>query len=456
VSEDVRRRDLIALGSLGITASVLPSSLAAASGELGLVAAAPSTPTIASAEPAGYRLTTGDDTDGAIEVTWDEVSGATSYTVATRTPSGSGTYTVAGTTSATTLTVTGLSETATYDVVVEASNEVGASGPSAPATAVGTVVATGGTVTSFVADGSNGDDGTRYVVHTFSALGMSSLTLNRDRALEYVVVGGGGGGGGLTGRGMCGGGGGGGGVEAGDRPSTDTDVGEPLTVVVGAGGAGGPDAPLTESPDADGYARGGTSSSFDGVAALGGGAGGSAPFGSGTAETGDAAALPSPNTVSTAARATGGGGVGQATRQLGAAGSSWNGGAGTLSATAGSQFGGGGGGAGGNGTSGSGTTSGSGGVGVASSITGERVEYGSGGGGGKRDTGSGGPGGVLSGLVSAGGAGGRDAAGSAGVDGRGGGGGGAGRLSSVPSVGNAVGGSGGSGIVIVRYAIPAV
>ena len=451
---DLRRRDVLAVGSLGITSSLLPRSAAAASLD-GAVAAAPAAPTIASAEPAGYLLTTGEDANGAIEVTWGEVGGATSYTVSTRTPSGSGGYVVAGTTTATTLTVTDLAETATYDVVVEASNEVGASGPSEPATAVGTLVATGGTVTSFVADGTNGDDRTRYVVHTFTMLGTSTLTLHRSRALAYLVVGGGGGGGGLTGRGMCAGGGGGGGVVAGDRASADTAVGEPLTIVVGAGGAGGPDASLTASPGADGYARSGASSSFDGVAALGGGAGGSAPFGGGTAETGDAAALPAPNTVATAAKATGGGGVGQATRQLGATGSSWNGGAGTSSSTAASQFGGGGGGAGGDGTATTdASTSGRGGVGVASSITGTRVEYGSGGGGGKRDTGSGGPGGALAGLVSAGGAGGRDAAGSPGVAGRGGGGGGAGRVSSVPSVGNAVGGGGGSGVVIVRYAIP--
>jgi len=456
VASDLPRRDVLKAGSLGITASLLPDSLAAASVGLDPVTAGPSSPTITSAEPAGYLLTTGADSNGAIEVTWDEVSGATSYTVSTRTPAGSGTYVLAGTTSETTLTVSGLSETATYDVIVEASNSVGGSGPSTPATSVGTVAATGGTVTSFVGDGSNGTNETRYVVHAFETVGTSSLTLNSPRALEYLVVGGGGGGGGLTGRNMCAGGGGGGGVVVGDRPGGETVVGEPLTVVVGAGGSGGPDVapdPLV-SPGADGYARGGASSSFDGVIALGGGAGGSAPFRD-TAETGDEAALPSPNAVSTTARATGGGGVGQATRQLGANGSTSKGGDGTLNTTEANQFGGGGGGAGGDGTATTdATTSGRGGVGIASSITGTRVEYGSGGGGGKRQNGAGGPGGALSGLVSAGGAGGRDAAGSAGVDGRGGGGGGAGRLSANPTVGNAVGGHGGSGVVIVRYAIP--
>jgi hypothetical protein len=453
------RRELLAVGSLGITSSLLPSGVAAASVG-GVVAAAPSAPTIASAEPAGYLLSqpqVGTST-GAIEVAWGEVGGATSYAVSTRTPSGSGDYLLAGTTSATTLTVTGLSESATYDVVVEASNAVGASSPSAPATAVGTVVATGGTVTTFVGDGANGTSGTRYVVHAFTTVGASSLTLNRSRALEYLVVGGGGGGGGLTGRNMCAGGGGGGGVVVGDRASAGTAVGEPLAIVVGDGGAGGPDAvpdPLV-SPGADGYARSGASSSFDGVTALGGGAGGSAPF-SGSAAAGDAAALPAPNAVSTAARATGGGGLGQSTAQSGASGSASKGGDGTANINSvSSQFGGGGGGAGGDGTATTdATTSGRGGVGVASRIAGTRVEYGSGGGGGKRQDGSGGPGGALSGLVSAGGAGGRDAAGSAGVDGRGGGGGGAGRDSGTPVVGNAVGGRGGSGVVIVRYAVPA-
>lgn len=233
-------------------------------------------------------------------------------------------------------------------------------------------------------------------------------------------------------------------------------------VVVGAGGRGGADVALTDATAPVSYAIGGDSSSFGEVIALGGGAGGSAPY-KGFSATDDVGkvALPTPSTEFPDLKATGGGGLGQSFSQPGASGSvspERNGGNGTADVTntfSGNekQRAGGGGGAGGNGTAGSGTTSGNGGVGVASSISGTDVEYGSGGGGGKRTGGSSGSGGALPGSSTAGGDGGRDAAGSNGVVGRGGGGGGGSDGSpSGTSVG--VGGDGGSGVVIVRVALP--
>lgn len=225
------------------------------------------------------------------------------------------------------------------------------------------VVATGGDITTFVGDGTIGAAGTTYVVHTFATVGASLFTLNAPYALDHLIVGGGGGGGGCTGRDMCAGGGGGGAVVTGTRTLEAATAGETLAVVVGDGGAGGGDIALVESPGVAGYAAAGDASSFDGVTALGGGAGGSAPF-TGNADVGDPYALPTPSTVFTEERSTGGGGVGQTKSQLGAIGN----------ATAGTD------------------TSGRGGIGIASSITGTRTEYDSGGGGGKRGTGSGGRG----------------------------------------------------------------
>lgn len=50
--------------------------------------------------------------------------------------------------------------------------------------------ASGGIITEFVGDGCNGLAGKRYRVHTFSAVGMNTLTLTSPVSLEYVVIGG--------------------------------------------------------------------------------------------------------------------------------------------------------------------------------------------------------------------------------------------------------------------------
>ena len=465
-----RRRALRAVGTaaaLGVTVLVLPHAAAASSGtagpgtenggtesagtenggteSAGLVA-----PTV-TAEPIGY---VGSDT-GAIRIEWSPVTGATGYEVGWATAPGAAYTFIATAGDTTSYDLTGLVGTDTTHHVVVRATAGGTSGGTSSEVTSSSVIATGGTVTLSPEAGTP-----THVVHSFATGG--TFKLNRSIDVEHLVVGGGGGGGGCTGRDFCAGGGGGGGVVTGSVTRTAGDY----VVVVGAGGRGGPDVAITGnppvSPGADGYARGGDSSSFGEVVALGGGAGGSAPF-SGTADGGDPAALPSPNTESTAAKATGGGGAGQTSSQVGAGVSPRKGGNGTSSAIVASQRAGGGGGAGGDGNAGSGTTSGSGGVGVASSISGTSVEYGSGGGGGKRDTGDSGPGGLSDpsdlGLVTAGGRGGLDAAGSAGVEGRGGGGGGSGRRGGStpglnPAAGVAVGGAGGSGVVIVRVALP--
>jgi hypothetical protein len=452
-----RRRALRMVGAaaaLGVTVLVLPQAAAAASGAGGPDAGGSGDggnggtedgsgelddPTFVTAEPIGYQ---GSDT-GAIRVTWSPVNSAAGYEISWSTDDSDGdTFEAAG--DATSYDLTDLVGTdTTHSVVVRATNDV--TSLEIGAATSSSVIATGGTITLLPADGTQ----KTHVVHTFT--GDGTFKLNREIVVEHLVVGGGGGGGGCTGRSVSAGGGGGGGVVTG----SGTRTAGAYAVVVGAGGRGGPDATLTVTPGVDGYARGGENSNFGEVVALGGGAGGSAPFGGGSAESGDAYALPTPSAVFLAAKATGGGGVGQATRQLGATGSSWNGGDGTANTNQNQldrQLAGGGGGAGQNGTAGSGTNSGSGGHGVASDLSGTNREYGSGGGGGKRTGGSSGPGGALPGLSTAGGSGGLNTAGSNGVAGRGGGGGGAGR--DTAASGTAVGGDGGSGVVIVRFELP--
>jgi hypothetical protein len=451
-----RRRALRMVGAaatLGVTVLVLPQAAAAASGAGGPDAGGSGDgenggsgdgggelddPTFVTAEPIGYE---GSGT-GAIRVTWSPVNSAAGYEVSWSTDDSDGdTFEAAG--DATSYDLTDLVGTdTTHSVVVRATNDV--TSLEIGAATSSSVIATGGTITLLPADGTQ----KTHVVHTFT--GDGTFKLNREIVVEHLVVGGGGGGGGCTGRGFCAAGGGGGGVVTGSGSRTAGTY----PIVVGAGGRGGPDVTITaESPGPDGYARGGGNSSFGEVVALGGGAGGSAPFGGGDAVS-DANALPTPSAASTAAKATGGGGVGQTSAQLGASGSSSNGGNGTSSGTVANQLAGGGGGAGGDGTasSGDGTGSGSGGVGVESSLSGTRLEYGSGGGGGRRRGGSSGPGGALPGLSTAGGSGGLNTAGSNGVADRGGGGGGAGR--DTAASGTAVGGDGGSGVVIVRVALP--
>lgn len=311
-------------------------------------APAPATPTGVTAEGAGYD--DGGDTSitGGIEVSWDQVATATSYIVAYR-PADGDTWTTIEVHGLTTTVVRDLDATLSYEVTVAAAS---AGLTSAPSTAVtsGTVIATGGTVTTFTADGSNGPAGTTYVVHSFTAVGTATFTLARSIDVEHLVVAGGASG---T-RGTCsvyyGHGGGGGGVSAGTLNSPATGG---YSVVVGAGGPGatqscfaahrgadGQDSRLVRSSDATVLvtATGGRGAvgngTFDGVTASAvGGASGTGTF-AGTAYTANAG-----GTGTGSYPAGGGGGAG-------APGSGIDGGAGRTSTITGSAVGYGGGGAG--------------------------------------------------------------------------------------------------------------
>ncbi len=136
---------------------------------------------------------------GAVRVTWDAVAGATSYQVGWATvSSGSGPYTFEDVVSGTSHDLVGLAGSdTTHHVVVRASD--GASSLDSAEVTASSVVATGGSITSFVGDGTNGTTGTTYVVHTFATVRSDALTLNAAYALDHLIVGGGG----CTGRGMC-------------------------------------------------------------------------------------------------------------------------------------------------------------------------------------------------------------------------------------------------------------
>ena len=269
---------------------------------------------------------------------------------------------------------------------------------------VGTVTATGGTITT------DGD----YTVHKFTASG--TFTTDTAQDVEYLVVGGGGAGGG-TGGGSnhAGGGGGAGGYRAGTGfPVTATSY----SITVGAGGAA--------ATDANGGAGG--NSVFSTITAAGGGGGGG-PALAGTA---------------------GGSGGGGSYDGAGGAGntpstSPAQGFAGGTSGAGGATAGGGGSSAAGGGAVSTSGPSGAGGAGTANDIieTGTNVTYAGGGGGGKSGDygGSNGAGGTGGG--GAGGSG--NANGTAGTANTGGGGGGA----SNPGPNN-LGGIGGSGIVVIR------
>jgi hypothetical protein len=73
------------------------------------------------------------------------------------------------------------------------------------------IPATGGSITEFIGNGTNGVNGAKYLVHTFSVVGIHSfVALMPLTNVEYLVVGGGGGGGlGWSRRGGGGGGAGG-------------------------------------------------------------------------------------------------------------------------------------------------------------------------------------------------------------------------------------------------------
>ncbi|MFZ4397733.1 MAG: glycine-rich domain-containing protein, partial [Kiritimatiellia bacterium] len=127
----------------------------------------------------------------------------------------------------------------------------------------------GGTVWSYIQNGTN------YVVHTFTTVGSNSFNVTSGGNVEVLVVGGGGGGGGKS---SLGGGGGGGGVT--NNPAFAVVGGSNYTVTVGAGGLGALRVPnYTDTRDA----TSGSNSVFGSIIALGGGngAGGGQAAGSG-------------------------------------------------------------------------------------------------------------------------------------------------------------------------------
>jgi len=249
------------------------------------------------------------------------------------------------------------------------------------------ISATGGTVTEFTANGTNGVNGVQYRVHSFTTVGNSSFNVTNsgtDGLVDYLVVAGGGGGGG-----GYGGGGGAGGFRSGTGLSVN--AGTDYIITVGNGGA---------------YESDGGNSVFSTITSTGGGRGGS-----------------SHNMISGSSGGSGGGGRP-------------SGGTGNTPATTPSQGNNGaagshevGGGGGGAGAPGDGRN---GGNGLQSFISGASpAPYYAGGGGGYAGSGWG-----TGGLGGGGGAG---QSGTANT----GGGGGAHNGSSF--------GSGGSGIVIIRY-----
>lgn len=248
--------------------------------------------------------------------------------------------------------------------------------------------------------------------------------------VEYLVVAGGGGGGGA----YHGAGGGAGGYRSSvtGEPSGGGGSAEPTlnvtpntlySVVVGAGGAGGPGFV------ADSTGLSGSDSTFGSVTSLGGGGAGSG---------GNATPAES------AKNGGSGGGGGLYGASIGAVGlgTSGQGYAGGLATSANTPaFGtGGGGGAGAVGQAGTTVKGGNGGIGVESSVDGAATYRAGGGGGSAFGAASGGTGGT------GGGGNGSSGQGVAGTANTGGGGGGSERTGA-----NNPGGAGGSGIVIVRY-----
>jgi hypothetical protein len=359
------------------------------------------------------------------------VLGATSYVWAV--PSG---WTINSGQGTTTINVTVGSNSDTISVT--ASNVCGVSAQSTKAvTFWRPIAATGGTITNYTANGSNGVNGVQYRVHSFSSVGSSFFDVTdagTDGQVEYVIVGGGGGGGF-----DFGGGGGGGGYRASviGELSGRNSVAEPLvvvssqtyTVIVGGGGVGGFDNNQSTN--------GGNSSVF-GIIALGGGGG----------ANGSGARAYGPPKIG----GCGGGGGGwftnnQAGGAVGTPSQGFDGGAGIQPQSTSSPYGGGGGGGAGQQgqSSPNNNTAGKGGDGLPSMITGTLVYRSGGGGGGTYpSTANAGPGGIGGG---ANGASGINVNGQSALPNTGGGGGGNSGGGGV----NTFGGNGGSGIVIIRY-----
>jgi hypothetical protein len=295
-------------------------------------------------------------------------------------------------------------------------------------TVTNTTSSTGGR-TSYVGNGTIGDNGTEYIVERFTTTGTPNWRVpNGVTSIDYLIIGGGGAGGTRHA-----GGGGAGGVRSsvastggGSSPESRMTVtpGALMTVTVGAGGTNGSTAVGSGTNGADSQ-LGTVISKGGGVQATTGGSGGgtnyNGPGGSGTANQGFNGGR-------------GGGNVGDP---------NWF------------YAGGGGGGAGGVGSdtraSAVGVSGGPGGAGVTNSITGVATCYAGGGGGGYSykatpvDPIEGG----KCGSTMVGGTSPRGLPATAGAVNTGSGGGGGGFDGGG---GNYAGGNGGSGIVVVRYA----
>ena len=335
-----------------------------------------------------------------------------------------------GTSYTATFTATGVGPTAVISVAAGTlSDAFGNANTSGSGTI--TISATNGR-TAFTGNGTIGTNGVVYVVERFTS-GTTNWTVpNGVTSIDHLLVGGGGGGGGVTGGGFSSGGGGAGQVRGG---TTAVTAGQTLSAVVGASGASGGTTSIAASVGGIGGVSSltGTGVSLTATGG-GGGAGGQGNSGATNATNGASGGGGGAQAVVIAQPATGTAGQGTAGGTARADSGSGN-----------SQSGGGGGGAGVAGGNGTSTAGGAGGAGVSNSTSGAVVNYGGGGGGGKRVTGSAGAGGQ-----GGGGTGGLAAAGSAATANTGGGGGGAG------GDGLFAGGAGGSGIVVVRYALPAV
>jgi hypothetical protein len=219
--------------------------------------------------------------------------------------------------------------------------------------------------TTYLGDGTNGVNGTRYFVQRFTTTGSSTWTVpNGVTSVDVLVIGGGGGAGHNSG-----GGGSGGGVSS----QTGVAVSGTVNVVVGAGGAGG-------ASNANGL-NGGVST-FGSISTLGGnggrgftagaggasvsgsGAGGQGSSGSGVAGTRGSDGPLSAITGTSTNYAGGGGGGGWILTSAGGVGGAGGGGAGGGSAGAAGNAGTANTGGGGGSSSQSGSISGAGGSGI--------------------------------------------------------------------------------------------
>jgi hypothetical protein len=356
------------------------------------------------------------------------VSGATSYTWTVPTGwiinSGQGTTSIAVT-----------AGTNAGNITVTAINTCGTSSASTKAVSSWRpIVATGGTVTNYTANGTNGVNGVQYRVHSFTTVGNSSFNISdagTSGQVDYLVVAGGGGG-----SIQHAGGGGGGGVVYNTNFVVNTSN---ISITVGSGGINN-----TNVCHNCGYqGANGANSVFGSIVAYGGGGGGSwSETNSGNGLNGGSG---------------GGGGVGRnssGSGGTGTVGQGFAGGNGFPHGSGGIPYRGtGGGGAGGQGGNMGSSNGASGGIGILNYITGTAKYYGGGGGGGVYGSGGqagnggiggGGAGGAAMGAINAAIGATGNASGANGEANTGGGGGSSGQW-------EVIGGNGGSGIIIVRY-----